>query len=293
MLLANMAVAKRIATKFPDTALLRRHRPPVPDSISKKMELLNKCGFHINATDSQALDESLKEIGGTQEKFIRLMLIKSMKRADYFCKGSVELSEAGHYALSVPLYTHFTSPIRRYCDLIVHRQLEASFTNSELYTTEMVSKFAERCNERKNQAKDAQDASQNLFLCVFMRAKLVADKLEHFILPATIVGVDSRALDVVVDEIGFEARAFLEDSVAEGICTGVSFNIEENILMVRWKNEDQHLKLFDKIVVKIWPDFTNSPPKILCRAVSPDTALVHWNTAAEGKVLYPELDLEG
>jgi protein SSD1 len=50
---------------------------------------------------------------------------KSMQRAKYFCTGSLDISKFQHYALNVPLYTHFTSPIRRYADIIVHRQLEA------------------------------------------------------------------------------------------------------------------------------------------------------------------------
>ena len=293
MLLANMAVAKEIASKFPDTALLRRHRPPVPESVVKKVELLNKCGFQINDVDSKALDESLKEIGGFQEKYIRLMLIKCMKRAEYFCTGDVELSEARHYALSVPLYTHFTSPIRRYCDLVVHRQLEATFGGEELYNTIRIKEIAERCNDRKNQAKDAQEASQNLFLCVFMRAKAATEKVKYFVLPATVVGVESRALDVIISEIGVEARLFLEDSVSEGNCTGVAFNQDDNVLMVRWKNGDENIRLFQNVIVKVWSDFSASPPRINCRALPPGSQLIHWNTAAVGRVLYPELDNEG
>jgi protein SSD1 len=49
-----------------------------------------------------------------------------MQRAKYFCSGAMDISKYHHYALNEPVYTHFTSPIRRYADVIVHRLLEAA-----------------------------------------------------------------------------------------------------------------------------------------------------------------------
>lgn len=56
---------------------------------------------------------------------------KSMQRAKYFCTGMLDISKYSHYALNLPLYTHFTSPIRRYADVMVHRQLEAVLAGRE------------------------------------------------------------------------------------------------------------------------------------------------------------------
>jgi len=61
----------------------------------------------------------------TARMVLELLSFKATQRAKYFCAGMLDIAKYGHYSLSVPLYTHFTSPIRRYADILVHRQLES------------------------------------------------------------------------------------------------------------------------------------------------------------------------
>jgi protein SSD1 len=61
----------------------------------------------------------------TARMVLELISHKATQRAKYFCAGMLDIAKYNHYALSVPLYTHFTSPIRRYADVLVHRQLES------------------------------------------------------------------------------------------------------------------------------------------------------------------------
>ena len=58
-------------------------------------------------------------------KILELLSLKATMRAKYFCAGMLDIAKYQHYALSLPLYTHFTSPIRRYADVLVHRQLDS------------------------------------------------------------------------------------------------------------------------------------------------------------------------
>jgi protein SSD1 len=64
---------------------------------------------------------------------LRLISYKATHRAKYFCAGMLDIAKYSHYALNVPLYTHFTSPIRRYADIIVHRQLESVLQGSSAW----------------------------------------------------------------------------------------------------------------------------------------------------------------
>jgi protein SSD1 len=67
-----------------------------------------------------------------------------MQRAKYFCTGTLDIAKYHHYALNVPLYTHFTSPIRRYADILVHRMLDAAISGGKLTILCIFSRYIKR-----------------------------------------------------------------------------------------------------------------------------------------------------
>lgn len=128
MLLANISVAKFIYEKFPDISLLRSHDPPNENGLKKLVHNLQKHGIAIDTSSSAALSACMEQLiakapsRAGMNAAINLMVSKTMQRARYFCSETVKETDGfWHYALSIPMYTHFTSPIRRYADVLVHR----------------------------------------------------------------------------------------------------------------------------------------------------------------------------
>lgn len=92
--------------------------------------MLSKYGYQINLDSSKELGESLDNIKNTNDPFfnklVRIMLTRTMNQAKYFGSSEFEYSDFHHYGLAMEIYTHFTSPIRRYADVLVHRLLAAA-----------------------------------------------------------------------------------------------------------------------------------------------------------------------
>ena len=139
MLLANISVASRIHTSFPQTSLLRRHAPPPASNFSDLSRQLSRKrpGLSLDVSSSKSLSDSLDACTDPAEPFfntlIRILATRCMMSAEYFPSGAVaSATEFRHYGLASEIYTHFTSPIRRYADLIAHRQLAAAIEYEDL-----------------------------------------------------------------------------------------------------------------------------------------------------------------
>ena len=136
------------------------------------------------------------------------LLVKAMQRAKYFVAGRTNPDVYSHFALNLPLYTHFTNPSRRYADIIVHRQLEAALSNGSIeFTedTENLVKTAEQCNTKKDSAQSAQEQSVHIESCRIMdkkRNELGGDLISEGI----VICVYESAFDVLIPEYGFEKR---------------------------------------------------------------------------------------
>jgi len=121
MLLANITVARQIAQAFPQHAILRRHPPPPPGAFDGLNHALRAHGFELDASSSFALSDSLdactKPADPYFNKLVRILATRSMQQARYFSSGTLTPADYLHYGLAAPIYTHFTSPIRRYAAL--------------------------------------------------------------------------------------------------------------------------------------------------------------------------------
>ena len=144
MLLGNVAVAERLAAFYPTFAILRRHPRPKDKPLRDLVDQLAKFGFEVSTESSKKLAESLdlanREDDPFFNKIVRILATRCMNQAVYFCMSTVDMAEIGHFGLAMAKYTHFTSPIRRYADVLVHRLLAASIDIQSL-SNDMTDKF--------------------------------------------------------------------------------------------------------------------------------------------------------
>ncbi|KAN0065070.1 Translational repressor [Thecaphora frezii] len=234
MLQANMDVASQIAAGLPDVALLRRHECPLDRRLDGFLKRAKSMGYEIDISTAGSLYKSLQKIDDEKTRVaLETLVTKAMLRAKYFCTGMVDIAKYQHYALNVQLYTHFTSPIRRYADLMVHRQLEAVLAKQDKFAVdrEAMAKIAQQCNVKKDAAKMAQEQSAHLFLCLLIHDLTM--RYGPVIRTATVIGVLDAAFDVVVPEFGVEKRVHVDQMPIEHH----TYEVETNALSIYWKKD--------------------------------------------------------
>ncbi|KAG9657686.1 RNB-domain-containing protein, partial [Aureobasidium melanogenum] len=205
----NSFVAQKIFAGLPEKALLRKQAPPNPRRLATLSERMANIGVDVDTSSSGALQNSLFQIEDADvRKGVETLLIKAMRRAKYFIPSKAPVDQYSHYALNLPLYTHFTNPSRRYADIVVHRQLEHVLTNGAVEFTEDVealAKTAETANTKKDSAHAAQEQSVHIESCRALDRKsqeLGGDLISEGI----VLCVYESAFDVLIPEYGFEKR---------------------------------------------------------------------------------------
>jgi ribonuclease R len=191
MLAANEAVARELKKRANPT-IYRVHENPDPEKLSEYREFALSFGYKIgDLTHRAELQRLLAEISGKpEEQALKVGLLKSLKRARY------DSRPLGHYGLAKTNYLHFTSPIRRYADLVVHRALRSDTATRRFYHMGMaeIASIAERISTTERNAADAEiDATQMKKLEFFQR-QLAGRKPQIF--PATVVDVRNYGLMV-------------------------------------------------------------------------------------------------
>ncbi|XP_055786427.1 exosome complex exonuclease RRP44-like [Salvelinus fontinalis] len=251
MLLANISVAQKIYDEFSECALLRKHPAPPPSNY----DILNKAAkskdLVIHTDSAKALADSLDaaQVDGFPyfNTLLRILATRCMMQAVYFCSGMD--SDFHHYGLASPIYTHFTSPIRRYSDIIVHRLLavaiEADSTYPDLMDKHKQSALCNNLNYRHKMAQYAQRASVAFHTQLFFKSRGILNE-EGFIL-----FVRKNAIIVLIPKFGLEGTVFFENK--DKPSPKLVFNEEAPSLTV----EGHSFNMFDKVKVTISLDASN------------------------------------
>ncbi len=191
MLVANETVAEHFHwLKVP--FLYRVHEDPDSEKLMNFMEFVTNFGYVVrgksNSIHPRALQQLLEDIKGTKEEtVISTVMLRSMKQAKY------DAESLGHFGLAAEYYSHFTSPIRRYPDLVIHRVMrevmEGKLSDKRHeYLTERMSDIATQSSERERVAVDAERETDELKKAEFMLDK-IGEEFEGIISSVTSFGM--------------------------------------------------------------------------------------------------------
>lgn len=192
MLVANEVVARETKNRL-QPAIYRIHEDPDPDRLAEFRELAMSYGFNPgDLTKRTEVQKLLAQIEGHPAAYaLKLGFLKSLKRATY------DPSPLGHYGLAKPNYTHFTSPIRRYADLVVHRAVAvatkgAKGKKSPKVSSTDLSECSDHISETERNAADAEKESVQIKKLEYFQNQLSSKKPDAF--PAVIIDVKSFGL---------------------------------------------------------------------------------------------------
>ena len=175
MLLANKYVAIKMGkpekNKLISPFIYRIHDDPNEEKLNDLKIYLHSMGYELIRTKNKPISFSLNEVMEKARKrkelqLVSPMVIRSMSKAVYSSEN------IGHYGLSFQYYTHFTSPIRRYADLIVHRKLFSSLGEKQVHTKDQLEHTCNHISKMEKQAVDAERASIKYMQVMYLKEKI-------------------------------------------------------------------------------------------------------------------------
>ncbi|XP_022315246.2 DIS3-like exonuclease 1 [Crassostrea virginica] len=269
MIFANHWVALKIADVFPNQALLRHHPLPKTEQFENLKNCAKSRGFEVKTTSNKDLAETLDNCVDSRDpvvnKILRMLATQAMSVASYFSTGSLPRDQYFHYGLALDYYTHFTSPIRRYADVLVHRQLMAAVLpegpeglpgNLEL------DELCEHINHQHRAAQNAQRDSQELFQYMYFKQRDLNNECCRA--DAIIFQLRANGLLVFVPRYGIRGPVYLrnkdgqvlyvENTSGQVDWTSGSITKSERSITVNGLVGSQTFTLLDHITVKITPN---------------------------------------
>ena len=240
MIAANEVVAEHIFwLKIP--LIYRIHEDPDDEKIRSLKEFLYSLGYTLKGTQNlkpKSLQQILEKAKGKPEqRLVNTMLLRSLKQARYSGMNS------GHFGLASLYYTHFTSPIRRYPDLIVHRILRKQLNNEidekqEKKLSKMVEKVAKISSERERIAEEAERETVDLKIAEYMASK-IGETYEAIVSGVTSFGVFVE-LDNTVE--GLVHVSNMEDDY---------YHFNEKTMVLVGERTGRTFRIGDKVKVKV------------------------------------------
>ncbi|CEP21260.1 dis3 [Cyberlindnera jadinii] len=253
MLLANISVARKIYSEYPQTAMLRRHNSPPATNFEKLNDMLRvRKNMAISIESSKALADSLDRCVDPNDEYfntlLRIMSTRAMTAAEYFSSGSYGYPEFRHYGLAVDIYTHFTSPIRRYCDVVAHRQLAGAIGYEPLdlghRDKSKMETICKNLNKRHRNAQFAGRASIEYYVGQVM-------KNNESVETGYVIRVFSNGVVVLVPKFGVESLIKLDDLTSHV----ESVNFEEDKYQLTFTTQDgkhqRTVAVFDQVKVEV------------------------------------------
>jgi len=242
MLVANETVAEHFHwLKVP--AIYRIHENPKAEKLQRFFEFLTNFGIVVKGTGNdvhpRALQEIVESIAGLpEEAVISTMLLRSMQQAKYYEEN------LGHFGLSTDFYTHFTAPIRRYPDLIVHRLIRTYLIEKDTspktieHWDAVLAEIAQHTSERERRAVEAERDTESLKQAQFMLDK-IGQEFDGIVSSVTNFG------------LFVELENTIEGLVHVSYLTDDYYRFDDRQMMMIGEHTGKQFKLGDEVTVKV------------------------------------------